>query len=204
MRVPVKILFVSLIAILFCGSCNENRNKTEADQIKVFKGLLKRKAFIPTPIKWDTLNFLPQDSDEILLHQVFPLLYFKDDTTLYIMRSENEILKANRSEPDSILLAVGLCEVFHGSYKVSNKLRLININLKKETEDNIAWDTMETINIIDYKIPVLYYKNQQYIIANNLVKESYNRINFYVHGIPDPEVSGTDPVSRPKKMKSSN
>lgn len=169
--------------LLFLSSCQENRNKAERTQdIAVFKNLIKKKVFIPSSVKWDTLKFLPQ-SEQLLLHQNFPVFYFKDDTTLYLIRSENEINKTNKNEPDSIQLLVENVEIFKGCYRISGKMNLININLKIES-DYIHDSIKDTISIIDYKALILNYGKSKYIIPNNLTEASYKSINEYVYHMP--------------------
>lgn len=186
MRNIFKILSVTFLLPIVFLSCQENGKSDEvSNEASRFKNLIKKRVFIPTKIKWDTVNFLPQ-STELVLQQVFPILYFEDDSTLFIIDSENEILKAKRDEPDRITLAVENVGVFRGHYRISKGMRLITIDSGK-VEDSIS--------VIDRRIPILYYKGDKYIIANNLDKESYNRINQYVYNVPDSESSGTDPAS---------
>jgi hypothetical protein len=197
------IVYTTLLLLLFSGCYQENKNKVETTQdITVFKNLIKNKTFIPSSIKWDTLNFLPQ-SEELLLHQNFPIFYFKDDSTLYLIKSNNEIHKASKSESDSIQLLVDNVEIFKGLYKISKKMDLISIYLKLEgnsTTEHGYGLINDTINIIDYKIPALYYNKCKYIIPTNLLEASYKDINKYIYNIPYPKGHESE-MEPPSKYK---
>jgi hypothetical protein len=159
-----------LFFVLFlCSMC---KSKVEVSNMKddFNKNTISMHFFIPSEIKWDTLNF-EEKIDMKVISKKFTILHFVDDTTMYMFNSLNEI------ENDSILLLVENIQALEGHYKIAGNICFIE--RKRLLYYSVSKSDYLTDSIkIESTIPtIINYKNNKYRICNNLFKESINRVS---------------------------
>ena len=160
-------LFVGLLIILF--SCKDYKQESKNVGIK---NNLVGYVYAPTNIKWDTIPDGFGDGLD-LLHSNFPIIFFKNDTTVYLIKSLNEL------ESDSILIAVDNVELFLGKCTINVNSAITSFTRKSKFADiNSIQDSFTDTMNLSFKdtLTFIYYRGLEYSTKISLMKESYMRL----------------------------